>query len=164
MDYLVELSPTFGPYAWGFYVFQALLLVIGFYLYFLRKDGQPKRKRLLAKVGLILLAMGSIGTLFGVLRMQNIGGFAHRYWFYLLLLVDILIGIGLVWYLRRGFAELARSSSSASKPRPLPASRTSPSSSPRITSTARGQLESVGDASPQRSRREARRERKRKQR
>lgn len=156
LDYLTESSPTFGPYDWGIYVIQAILLAIGFYLYFLRKDANVPRRRLMAKVGLVMIAIGSIGTLFGMLRMREAGVFAQRYWFYLLLLVELVGGAWLFFYVRKSFSRLS-SRNTSSQGQKRTASRAQPSG--KNTEGAANDTPSAA-----RSRRDSRRERKRKKR
>lgn len=154
VSYLTESSTTFGPFAWVFYFVQVLCIAAGIYVSFFEKGGSALRQRMMNRLGLALLAVGSIGTLLGVLRLRDVGIFAQRFWFWGLLLVDLVLAAYVIYY-----AWVIYPRWRASQP---PARETKR----HISQHAPAAMEqsenggALGDYAQSRSRREARRERK----
>ncbi|NJN67168.1 MAG: hypothetical protein HC884_10885 [Chloroflexaceae bacterium] len=160
LTYLTESSPVFGPFAWAFYVVQALGMAAGVYLSFAWKERNILRMQLARRLGLVLIALGSMGTLLGVLRLRDIAPFNQRYWFYLMLLADLLLAGYLVYYARVVYPRQQTPATGREKgSRPQ---------APRLSATGADQSSLNGaeepGLTPGRSRREARQRRKRKKR
>lgn len=161
--YLTEASPTFGPFAWIFYAVQALCIAAGVYFSFAWKERNALRMRMVRRLGMVLIALGSMGTLLGVLRLRDIAPFNQRYWFYLMLLADLLLAASVVYYARvispRQQAQTSRRTGREKGSRP----QTSRLSAGGATEGSTNGTEEP-ELSPGRSRREARQRRKRKKR
>lgn len=158
VSYLTESSTTFGPFAWVFYFAQVLCIAAGVYFSFFDKSGSALRQKLTTQLGLALLAVGSIGTLLGVLRLRDVSIFSQRFWFWGLLLVDLALAAYVVYYARVVYPRQL-----AAEPAPRTSKRqTLPHHPPAAEHSANG--DDGGDYAQSRSRRDARRGRKRKQR
>lgn len=161
-NYLTAASPTFGPLAWVFFILQVVGVVAGLYFVFIQKDRNALRQSLLRQMGIALLAVGGIGVLLGGLRLADVAVFNQRYWFYLLLLVEVGLAAYVAYYVRSVYpAQLARSQAYRGKG----GARREPARSLPAHSSQNGATDPV----PPRpvattGRRESRRERKRKNR
>ncbi len=169
--YLAEVSATFGPYAWAFYIFQVLLLAAGVYLKFAWNDTNTLRKRLLGQLGIVLMAAGGVGVLLGALRLGNVSVFPQRLWFHLLLLVDILLAGGIIYYARTVYPKkLAANQPSRKKSSTMTQQARARAAAANVSSNGSSADNGVEESSAssgsgtERSRREARRERKRRKR
>lgn len=165
LDYILAASAALGPFAWTFLFLQAAGVGVGLYLRFIRSDRNTTRKLLLDRLGLLLIFMGGVGILLGVLRANAIAVFDRRYWFYLLLLVELGLAGYVVYYARtiypRRLAEKLPSRSRSSPHRSV----TSVTSPRKPTSSANGlKHPPAPPVTSSSSRREARQRRKRKQR
>ncbi len=103
LSYLTDTSATLGPLAWAFLVLQATGASAGLYLLFGRKNRHSLRNNLLSHLGQALLVMGGIGILLGVLRAYDVAVFSQRYWFYLLLLLELGLAGYIAYYTRSGY-------------------------------------------------------------
>jgi hypothetical protein len=174
LSYLTTASPVFGPLAWVFFALQIAGIVAGIYLAFVRRDpANALRRTLLKWVGYSLLVVGGLGVLFGGLRLANVGIFAQRFWFYLLLLIELGLAAYITYYARfkyrkqlsqthtsRGKAPAA-SAARRSGGQAAPSSRSSSSSS---SSNGHALAEQEEHPTARGGRREARQRRKRKNR
>ncbi|WP_298814405.1 hypothetical protein [Chloroflexus sp.] len=148
-EYFVTVSPQFGSYAWTFFILQILLVAGGAYFIWLHTERNVARATFFRQLGIALMIVGGFGVALGVARMLNTPVFNQRFWFYIQFVIELILGGYVVYYWRNVLPELVRNS----RTRAL---------APRQAST------SVAPATPRpaptTSRREARRERKRKQR
>ncbi len=172
-SYLAEMSAAFGPYAWAFYIFQVLLVAAGVYLKFAWNDNIELRKRMLGQLGMVLMAAGGVGVVLGALRLGNVSIFPQRLWFHLLLLVDLLLAGGIVYYARTIYPKKIAASQKGRKKsatmtqqaRARAASANVSSNGSSVATEDEEDATSAGSgAGSERSRREARRERKRRKR
>lgn len=164
LDYIMAASAAFGPFAWAFLILQAAGVGAGLYLLFIRSDQNTVRKTLLDRLGLIVISVGGIGILLGVLRANAIAMFDQRYWFYLLLLVELALAGYVVYYARtiypQRLAEKPPSRTGGSSRRSVTGA-TGSKKSPSTNGLDHPQVPSMTSSS---SRRESRQRRKRKQR
>jgi hypothetical protein len=164
-SYLAAASATLGPFAWAFLALQAAGIGAGLYLRFGRKDSNPLRKHLVSRLGLALLVVGGIGILLGVLRASDVAVFSQRYWFYLLLLVELGLAGYVAYYARSVYPRRLAAQQQASRGRGSARRSTLRTQSSSVTAGTNGR--DHGDhAEPAHSssRRESRQRRKRKQR
>jgi hypothetical protein len=159
--YLTTASPFFGPLAWIFFLLQIAGFGIGIYLVFLRRDSNAVREHALRRLGIIALGLGGIGMLVGALRLNNVGIFTQRFWFYLVLALELAAAAYAFYYARMIYPrELANSQTSRGK-----ASRPSTQRAGTAQSgKAAGQLPQEETSEARGGRRAARKQRKRKQR
>lgn len=146
-DYFMTVSPQFGSYAWTFFILQILLVASGAYFIWLHTERNVARATFFRQLGIALLIVGGFGVALGVARMLNVPTFNQRFWFYIQLVIELILGGYVVYYMRNVLPELARNARTRT-----PAPRQNPAAAapatPRPVATT--------------SRREARRERKRK--
>jgi hypothetical protein len=101
ISYLTTASPLFGPLAWVFFALQIAGMLVGIYLAFVRRDpANALRRSLLQRFGYALLVVGGLGVLVGVLRLADVGIFTQRFWFYLVLLVEVVLAGYVAYYAR----------------------------------------------------------------
>ncbi len=164
LDYIMAASAVLGPFAWAFLILQAVGVGAGLYLVFIRSDRNTVRKTLLDRLGLILISVGGIGVLLGVLRANGIAVFDQRYWFYLLLLVElVLAGYG-IYYARTIYPQRVAEKSPGRTGGSSRRSVTGATVSKKSSSTNGLDHRPVPSITSSSSRREARQRRKRKHR
>lgn len=165
--YLTEASATFGFFAWMFFIIQFALVAGGIYLTFAWNDSNRIRKELLGKLGQWLMIIGGVGIVVGGLRLADIPVLNQRFWFYILLIIDVLLG-GYVYYyaqniypdqLRTSQTNRGKESSKQESSKRVPTPRTTVNTVSENTSSQAGMDVTIG--SSDRSRRDARRDRKR---
>lgn len=165
LTYLTVPTTSFGALAWAFFIAQIAVALGGVYLAFLRSDSHPIRRQALRRLGYAMLAAGALGTLFGALRLAALEPFTARYWFYGLAVVELGLAAYALFYARTNYpaqvAEFERASrgrGSQRGARPQPALHVNGSSKAGGTTLA----ETPPMASS--TRRDARRDRKRRSR
>lgn len=165
--YLATSAP-FGPFAWIFFALQIAGVAGGVYLAFMRRDSNALRKTLLQRLGYALLVAGSIGVILGALRLGSVAVFTQRYWFYILLLVELGLSGYVTYYARFVYpGQLARSHTNRGKGSnrlPVPRSVSVPGSAQSRSTNGSGDEDHDETAVARGGRREARHRRKRKQR
>lgn len=113
VNYLTDPRPGFGVLAAIFFGLQIVLLGAGVYLIFLRQDPHVLRGPALRRLGIGLLALGIVGTIAGGLRLAAVVPFTARYWFYLIALFELALAVFAEIYRRTTYrmqtVELARS-------------------------------------------------------
>jgi hypothetical protein len=168
LSYLTTASPAFGPLAWVFFALQIAGIVAGLYLAFVRRDpANALRRKLLQWVGYSLLVVGGLGVLFGALRLAEVGVFAQRFWFYLVLLLELGLAAYIAYYARfRYRKQLAQTHTRRGKAPAAPARRPTAQAESSRPSVSNGRALSDEEAHPpaRGGRREARQRRKRKSR
>lgn len=154
LSYLTTAAPTFGPLAWVFFIAQILAVGAGAYLNFMHTERNPARQIFLRQLGIAMMILGGVGVLLGVLRLLNVPVMNQRLWFWLQLVVELGVAGYVFYYMRNvlpGLEKAAagrggRSGASLRPARAMPADAAP--ATPRPVATT--------------SRREARRDRKRK--
>lgn len=160
MDFFTYLTTpvAFGNLGWTLLVIQAGVALLGAYLAFVRGDNIEFRKELVKRFGLAALLLGAIGLIVGVTWMVN--GLAQPLWLSLITLLELILAIyALIYWQTTYKTRLAEyQQSKSSKRRAAPAK-------PAVqqlaaTATPVGSVSEAESAQPSR-RREARRDRKR---
>jgi len=168
LSYLTTASPVFGPLAWFFFALQIAGIVAGIYFAFVRRDpANALRRQLLQWVGYSLLVVGGLGVLFGVLRLNGVGIFAQRFWFYLVLLIELGLAAYIAYYARfRYRKQLAQTHTRRGKAPAAPTRRatTQPTQARASSSNGHELDEEAEQPGARGGRREARQRRKRKNR
>jgi hypothetical protein len=171
LDPTYLITPAvFGPLEWAFFILQVAGVAAGIYLAFLRKDNNRVRRGLLQKLGYALMALGGVGVLLGLLRLNQVAVFNQRYWFLLAGIADVILAGYVAYYSRAVYPrQLAQSHTSRGKasrqaPARVPAASSSSSSSSASSSAGTNGHESSQEPEPvtRGGRREARQRRKRK--
>jgi hypothetical protein len=172
-NYLATPSAQFGFLAWLFFALQIAGALAGLYIWYIRTDSNPVRRALWRQLGIGLTIVGGVGVLFALLRLADVPFFNRRFWFYLLLLLDVVLGIYVLYFARTSYPKLVAAaqtnrSRAAASGRPMTQQRAMAvkTAQPAAKASAPNAPPSVPEP-PVRTtstRREARRERKRRSR
>ena len=164
VTYLTTFDPSFGALEWVFFVAQIALAVAGLYLAFLRVEPHAVRRAASRNFGYALLGVGVVGMLLGALRLAPVEIFTMPVWFTIVTVIEaVLAGYALYYILSvlpgrvAAYDETSRGKSARrSVARPQPALQTNGAN---VTA-------SFGEPRPAATttRREARRDRKRRSR
>jgi hypothetical protein len=162
-SYIIVASVAFGPFEWGFLLLQFIVAGMGVYFAFKRSDSNALRKQLVSKLGMALLIVGGIGIVVGGLRLGNVTAFAQPFWWYLVLVAEIAVAGYAAYYARVVYpSQLRNSATSRGK---VASSNKRQVASLSTTNNGTGEHHTHDEreetGQPQRSRRDARRERKR---
>lgn len=161
VTYLTTFSTDFGVLEWVFLIAQIATAIAGVYLAFLWRDKHPLRGALGRRLGYTLLGVGAIGTLLGVLRLANVQVFTMPIWFTVVTVLDVVLVAYVAYYTLAvyparlvAYDEASRGRGSRRASRPQPALQTNGTNGSSSFATPRPAATT--------SRREARRDRKRK--
>jgi hypothetical protein len=91
LTYLTTFSTDFGTLEWVFFIAQIAVAVAGAYLAFLRAGTHPIRGAATRRLGYALLALGGAGTLLGVLRLAGVQIFTMPIWFTVVTVAEALL-------------------------------------------------------------------------
>lgn len=153
-SYLTTAAPQFGPLAWIFFIGQILGVGAGAYLYFMHSERNPARQTFMRQLGIALMILGGVGVLLGALRLLNVPVMNQRFWFYIQALIELGVAGYVIYYMRSVLPGLERDARSrAGKPGAPRPPRAIPNGDP-----AHATPRPVATT----TRREARRDRKRK--
>ncbi|NJK78620.1 MAG: hypothetical protein HC914_01340 [Chloroflexaceae bacterium] len=167
---LYQINPgagtgAFSPFDWVLFVVQILLVGAGIYLFFVRRDNNTLRRRLLGWLGGALLVAGVLGLIVGGLRLGGVGPFLSPIWLYAIVVAE-LVGLAFAGYYARFVYPRQLSTTHTDRGRQRVGSTTSTSrpTAPTSTRSAARLPDSESSAPPESrtSRRDARRSRKRK--
>jgi hypothetical protein len=150
-SYLTTPAPSFGPLAWLFFIAQILGVGAGAYLYFMHTERNAARQTFMRQLGIALMVLGGVGALMGSLRLLNVPYLNQRLWFWVQALVQLGVAGYVFYYMRNvlpGLEKAAGRSGRPGVPRPPRGIPDAAPATPRPVATT--------------SRRDARRERKRK--
>lgn len=100
LSYLTTAAPQFGPLAWLFFIGQILGLGAGAYLYFMHTERNPARQTFMRQLGIALMILGGVGVLLGALRLLNVPTMNQRLWFWLQALVELGVAGYIFYYMR----------------------------------------------------------------
>lgn len=155
LSYLTTPAPEFGTLAWGFFIGQILGVAAGAYLSFWHTERNPARQTFLRQLGYALMILGGIGVLFGALRLLNMPTLNTPLWFWVQAVVELAVAIYVIYYMRTVLPNLEREA------------RARGIKAPATGRSGRSQSNGATEPAPPRpvattSRRDARRERKRK--
>ncbi|HNP85258.1 MAG: hypothetical protein JST60_03550 [Chloroflexi bacterium SZAS-1] len=91
VTYLTTFSSTFGALEWLCLIAQVALAVAGVYLVFLRAEPHPVRRNASRTLGYALLAVGALGVLFGALRLVPVQLFTMPIWFTIVTVLEVVL-------------------------------------------------------------------------
>lgn len=91
VTYLTTFTSDFGALEWVCFVAQIALLVAGVYLVFLRAEPHPVRRAASRNLGYALLAVGALGTLFGALRLAPVQLFTMPIWLTIVTVLEVVL-------------------------------------------------------------------------
>ncbi len=153
-SYLTTAAAFFGPLAWIFFIGQILGVGAGAYLYFMHTERNSARQTFMRQLGLALMILGGVGVALGALRLLNLSVLNQRFWFWLQMIVELGVAGYVFYYIRSVLPGLERAAAG---------SRAGRSGAPRPPKSIPGD---AAHATPRpvatTSRRDARRDRKRK--
>jgi 4-amino-4-deoxy-L-arabinose transferase-like glycosyltransferase len=141
---------TLGSLGWTFFIMQILIVGAGGYLAFMHEERNPARHTFLRQLGIALLVVGVVGVVLGVGRLANLAVINQHLWFWVQLLIELVVAGYVFYYMRSVLPDLERRQAGRAR-RPQSRQVTSQPSTP---AEPRSQ--------PTTSRRDARRDRKRK--
>lgn len=149
-QYMTESSPgVLGTLAWIFFLLQLIGVAAGAYLVYAHTERNLARQTFMRQLGIGLLVLGGVGLLAAVLRLIGVPVISQRLWFWVLLLVELLAAGYVTYYMRSVLPGLERAQAGRRSSRP---------------SVAGEQATAVPRPAATTSRRDARRDRKRKNR
>jgi hypothetical protein len=152
LTYLTTAAPVFGPLAWAFFIGQLLAVGAGAYLFLMHRERNPARHTFMRQLAVALLILGGVGVLLGALRLLNLPVLNQRLWFWIQLVVELAVGAYVVYRYLRVLPALERASAGRLRAAPRTGSR----------SLGGEAVPAPPRPVPTTSRRDARRDRKRK--
>lgn len=171
VTYLTTPAASAGIPEWIFFIAQVAVAIAGIYFTFLHADGHPVRGRALRQLGYALLAVGLAGAAVGALRIGGIAPFTMPLWIAVATLFDVAL-IGFALYFARAvypqqlaaYEQASRGRSGRSGARPQGGAVDAGRAASRSTTAAPSPNGVVRTPAQPSGRREARRDRKRKNR
>lgn len=162
LSLLTTPTATAGPLVWVFFASQVLVAAGGVYLVFVRQDTKALRKQALQRLGYAMLGLGALGIVVAGLYLSLVVPFNAPYWPVLVLIFEAALASFALYYARSIYpAQVAALVASTKGSRRVPP----PSASESLPSSGKGPTSPVAlphTRSESSSRRDARRERKRK--
>lgn len=147
MEYMTESSPAvLGTLAWIFFLLQLVGVAAGAYLVYAHTERNPARRTFMRQLGIALLVLGGAGLLAAVLRLIGVPVISQRLWLWVILLVELLVAGYVAYYMRSVLPNLEKAQAGRRQVRAAPTE----------------QAVSAPRPAPTTSRRDARRDRKRK--
>jgi hypothetical protein len=162
LSYLTTFSADFGPLEWVFFIAQVVVAAAGAYLVFMRADPHPVRGGAIRQLGYALLAVGAIGTLLGVLRLAGVQVFTMPIWFTIVTVVEVVLAIYALYYAMSVYPVRLAAYEEANRARSNRRSSARPQ--PAVETNGTHGIYTVPKPASMPSRRDARRDRKRKSR
>jgi hypothetical protein len=162
LTYLTTYTADFGTLEWVFFIAQIAVAVAAIYLAFLRADRNPLQRESLQRLGYALLALGGLGILAGGLRLAAVELFTMPIWFTIVTILEAVLVVYALYYALSIYP--ARQAALAEANRNRGARRGAPRPQAALQSNGTSHAVSYGEERPvaSTSRREARRDRKRK--
>ena len=99
VTYLTTVTTDFGALEWVFFIAQIVLAVAGVYLTFLRAEPHPIRRIVSRNVGYALLGLGALGIVLSALRLAPVALFTMPIWFAIATALEAILAIYAVYYL-----------------------------------------------------------------
>ncbi|MFV9507912.1 MAG: hypothetical protein AB4911_25470 [Oscillochloridaceae bacterium umkhey_bin13] len=155
LSYLTTPAPQLGALAWTFFIGQILAVAAGAYLVFRHTERNPARHTFMRQLGYAAMILGGVGILFGVVRLLNVPTLNMPLWFWVQAVVELGVVIYVIYYMRSVLPNLEREARARGIKNPAPAR---PTRSLANGETTPAEPRPVATT----SRREARRDRKRK--
>jgi hypothetical protein len=79
----------FGSYAWFYFVLQILAAAFGVYFIWMHTERSQVWRAFYRRLGVFMLVLGAVGVVVGSLRLAAVAPFNLRIWFYLLFLIQV---------------------------------------------------------------------------
>ena len=98
LTYLTTFSPSFGALEWVFFIAQIAVAGAGAYLAFFRTQTHPIRRSAQTLLGNALLALGAVGVLIGLLRLTGVSIFTMPIWFAIVTVLDVVLIVAALYY------------------------------------------------------------------
>jgi len=98
VTYLTTVTADFGPLEWLFFIAQIALAIAGVYLTFLRAEPHPIRRVVSHNFGYALLGLGALGVVLAALRLAPVALFTMPIWFAVATVVEAILAIYAVYY------------------------------------------------------------------
>jgi hypothetical protein len=99
VTYLTTGTTNFGALEWVFFIAQIALAVAGVYLAFLRVEPHTIRRAVSHNLGYALLGVGALGIIFGALRLAPVALFTMPIWFAIAIVLEAILAIYAVYYI-----------------------------------------------------------------
>ena len=99
VTYLTTFTTDFGALEWVFFIAQIALAVAGVYLAFLRAEPHALRRAVSRNFGYALLGFGALGVILGALRLAPVGLFTMPIWFGIAIVLEAIAAIYAVYYM-----------------------------------------------------------------
>jgi hypothetical protein len=153
IEYMTASSPAagFGTLAWIFFLLQLIGVGAGAYLVYAHTERNAARHAFMRQLGIALLVLGGVSLLAAVLRLAGVPVISQRLWLWILLLVELGSAGYIYYYMRSVLPELEKAQAGKRGTRPA-----------QIRATATEAAPAAPRPVATTSRREARRDRKRK--
>ncbi|RRR74709.1 MAG: hypothetical protein EI684_06455 [Candidatus Viridilinea halotolerans] len=153
ITYLTTAEAQFGTLAWTFFIAQIVGVGLGAYLAWRHTERNAARHAFMRQLGLALLLLSGVGVLFGAMRLFDVPTLNMRLWFWGQGLLEVGVLAYVIYYMRTTLPKLEREA----RAKGLKVTPSSRSSREEVTPVA-NEPRPVATT----SRREARRDRKRK--
>jgi len=98
VTYLTTVTADFGALEWVFVIAQIALAVAGVYLAFLRAEPHAIRRAVSRNFGYALLGLGAVGVILGALRLAPVALFTMPIWFVVATVLEVILAIYAVYY------------------------------------------------------------------
>lgn len=99
VTYLTTVTTDFGALEWVFFIAQIALAVAGLYLTFLRAEPHAIRRVVSRNFGYALLGLGTLGIILGMLRLAPVALFTMPIWFAVAIVLEAILAIYAVYYM-----------------------------------------------------------------
>jgi hypothetical protein len=99
VTYLTTFTTDFGALEWVFFIAQIALVVAGVYLTFLRVEPHAIRRASSHNLGYALLGLGGLGIVLGALRLAPVGLFTMPLWFAITTALEAILAIYAAYYI-----------------------------------------------------------------
>jgi 4-amino-4-deoxy-L-arabinose transferase-like glycosyltransferase len=162
LTYLTTYATNFGTLEWVFFIAQIVIAVAGIYLAFLRADTTPLRSESLQRLGYALLALGGVGTLAGALRLAGIEGAKMPIWIAIVTILEVILAAYALYYALSVYPTRQAALAEANRNKSIRRGGARPPPALRSNGTNGTPSYSVPRSVANTTRREARRDRKRK--
>jgi hypothetical protein len=99
VTYLTTVTTDFGALEWVFFIAQFALVVAGAYLAFLRVEPHAIRRAVSHNLGYALLGVGALGIILGALRLLSVAVFTMPIWFAIAAVLESILAIYALYYI-----------------------------------------------------------------
>ena len=165
LTYLTTFSTNFGALEWVFFIAHIAVAGAGAYLAYFRTQPHPVRRSAQTLLGNALLILGAIGVLLGLLRLAGVSIFTMPIWFAIVTVLDVVLIAAAIYYALAVYPSRMAAYEEANRSRGGRRSARPPAAlQANAGNGANGTAYEPPRLGPPSTRREARRDRKRKSR